>query len=99
MGPPAEHVAYRHLANVTGLPLEFLGYDAVDAVVLATSDPTRLASVTQDRWNALQTWVQHGENGGLHCQEFRILSGGGKTIVVRSGWLPRPNRNSADHWH
>jgi len=42
------------------LPDSWLGYDGVDALVLTTSDPRRLAALHGNRGAALRRWVQLG---------------------------------------
>jgi len=59
-GPHEVHVV--GLPDADRLPIRWLGYDAVDTLVLSASDRSALRAVTQDtaRGNALIQWAERG---------------------------------------
>ncbi|MCA9148009.1 MAG: hypothetical protein KDA92_01855 [Planctomycetales bacterium] len=60
LGPPSDRVAYYRATTLGNLPLNFLGYDSVDAIVVGTGNLAWLDSVSPDQWMALRNWVQQG---------------------------------------
>lgn len=62
------------------LPINWLGYDGVQSVLLVTSDLERIEKLTELQLDALETWVQQGGTLILSTaqQAETLLSPGGK---------------------
>jgi len=77
--------------DVERLPDQWLGYEAIDAIVLPTHDLPRIESLTDQQIEALETWVQMG---GL-----LVISVGknGQELLGRAGRLARFVPGEYDH--
>lgn len=62
------------------LPINWLGYDAVESVLLVTSDLDRIEKLTNSQLDALEAWVKQGGKLILSVAKNgeRLLSSGGK---------------------
>ncbi len=48
------------IADVSALPTDWFAYEAVNTIVLATSDTSLLASISPEQFTALEQWVELG---------------------------------------
>lgn len=48
------------LPEMSELPLNWLGYDSVESIVLVTSDLDRIEKISSEQLNAIEAWVENG---------------------------------------
>ena len=71
------------LTSSAGLPTRWYGYDGIEAIFVATSQPEQLRELTADsiQFRALETWVRHGGRIVISAGENAAL-----VLSDDSGW-------------